>query len=537
MTFLCVPIFVDSSEDVPLALDRATRAVEEGARLIEWRLDAVAEETEPLPAVERLLAESPAPCIVTIRSEDEGGTWAGDEQERISLLEAIGTGPHPPAYIDLESKAWRTSANLRQKVKLAIDHSSQVRDISTRLILSSHDFGGRPPDLMARIADMAEEESCAVGKLVFMARSVRDCLELFDLLATRIKPMIMLAMGEYGLPTRVLAPKFGGFLTFAASDPAGGTAPGQPTVDLLRDTYRFDDIGPRTAVYGVVGHPVAHSLGPKVHNAGFTADGVDAVYLPLPVAPGWESVKATVGELVDHPRLDFGGCSVTLPHKENLLRFAQERGASIDPVVERAGAANTLVVDRGEDGSVSGLRCLNTDVAAAMTTIRDGLVAAGRDASLAGVRVGVLGAGGVARGLVAGLDAEGASVVVWNRNPEKASDLAESFGDGVVAVDVVDESWGRDLDVIVNATPVGMAGGPDPTGTPIPSTIDLGSMIVMDTVYAPRITPLLQRTLDEGGVALDGMAMFTAQAEAQYHAWIGHRPPAGLFDRVVAGPG
>ena len=58
-----------------------------------------------------------------------------------------------------------------------------------------------------------------------------------------------------------------------------------------------------------------------------------------------------------------------------------------------------------------------------------------------------------------------------------------------------------------------------------------------DTVYRPRITPLLQRTLDEGGVALDGMAMFTAQAEAQYHAWIGHRPPAGLFDRVVAGPG
>ena len=112
MSFLCVPIFVDSSQDVPLAIDRATGAVEAGARLIEWRLDAIAEEPEPLPAIERLLAASPAPSIVTIRSEDEGGTWVGTEQDRISLLEAIGTGDHPPAYIDLELAAWRSSANL-----------------------------------------------------------------------------------------------------------------------------------------------------------------------------------------------------------------------------------------------------------------------------------------------------------------------------------------------------------------------------------------------------------------------------------------
>jgi 3-dehydroquinate dehydratase/shikimate dehydrogenase len=173
-----------------------------------------------MPAIERLLAGSPAPCIVTIRAENEGGTWAGTEQDRISILEAIGMGDHPPAYIDLELEAWRSSANLRQKVRLVIDHASQVRDIATRLILSSHEFGGRPADLLARYAGMVEEEACAVGKIVYMARSLRDCLEMFELLSARAKPLIALAMGEFGTMSRILAPKFGGFLTFAAWDPA-----------------------------------------------------------------------------------------------------------------------------------------------------------------------------------------------------------------------------------------------------------------------------------------------------------------------------
>ena len=73
----------------------------------------------------------------------KAGTWDGDEQTRISMLEAMGTSEHPPAYFDLELAAWKRSANLRQKVRLAIDHESQVRDISARLVLSSHDFGGR----------------------------------------------------------------------------------------------------------------------------------------------------------------------------------------------------------------------------------------------------------------------------------------------------------------------------------------------------------------------------------------------------------
>lgn len=535
MSFLCVPIFVDSIQDVPLALERATGAVEAGSRLIEWRLDAIAEEPEPLPAIERLLADSPAPCIVTIRSEDEGGTWDGSEQDRISLLEAIGTGDHPPAYIDLELAAWKSSANLRQKVRLAIAHADQVRDISTRLILSSHDFGGRPSDLLARVASMAEEEACAIGKLVYMARSLRDCLEMFDLLASRPKPLIAIAMGEFGTMSRILAPKFGGFLTFAAFDPAGGTAPGQPTIDELVSTYRFDRIGPDTAVYGVVGHPVEHSLGPRVHNAGFEAAGVDAVYLPLPVAASWESFKATVGEFVDHPRLDFGGCSVTLPHKENLLRFARELGATIDPLAERAGAANTLVVDRTEAGEVAGLRCLNTDIAAAVSSLAGGMgLAGGAEADFSGRRIAVLGAGGVARAIVVGLEARGAEVHVFNRNADRAEALAADFGPTVTASPDLVELESGDFHAFVNATPVGMKGGPAPDASPLPDRVALdGNVVVMDTVYSPRMTPMLRDAADRGARIVDGMAMFVAQAAAQFECWTSNPPEVGLFDAIV----
>jgi hypothetical protein len=84
------------------------------------------------------------------------------------------------------------------------------------------------------------------------------------------------------------------------------------------------------SVFGVVASPVAHSMSPAVHNAAFERTGYDGVYLPMPIPPEYEHFKATVGSLIDHPQLDFRGAAVTLPHKENLLRFVLERGGRAD---------------------------------------------------------------------------------------------------------------------------------------------------------------------------------------------------------------
>ncbi len=202
---------------------------------------------------------------------------------------------------------------------------------------------------------------------------MRDNLEAFEILRRKLKPTIALCMGEAGLASRVLAKKFGALLTFAALDPpsmAGGpgmaTAPGQPTIRDLKHLYRWDAIRPDTRVYGVIGHPVGHSLSPAFHNAGFDATGYDGVYLPLPIPPEYEHFKATLLSFLDYAPLHFRGASVTIPHKQNLLRLVQEQGGEIEPLAQRIGAANTLTV--GDDGR---LHAGNTDYAALLDAVAD----------------------------------------------------------------------------------------------------------------------------------------------------------------------
>jgi 3-dehydroquinate dehydratase/shikimate dehydrogenase len=132
--------------------------------------------------------------------------------------------------------------------------------------------------------------------------------------------------GRGGLISRVLAKKFGAFLTFASLDAGGGTAPGQISVRDMKRLYRWDAITPATKVYGVVGSPVAHSMSPAIHNAAFDAAGHDGVYVPLLVEPSYESFKAFMESFLAAEGLDLAGLSVTIPHKENALRYLKEKG-------------------------------------------------------------------------------------------------------------------------------------------------------------------------------------------------------------------
>jgi 3-dehydroquinate dehydratase/shikimate dehydrogenase len=551
---ICCPLHVDAPDQVDDALDRARRAVVAGARLIEWRVDLLAEEEHDVAfrCVRALVADAPAPCIVTVRPSWEGGLYGGSETDRVSLLEAIGAGDVAPRYIDVELDAYRTSRNRRQKFNLAVDHDAQPRDVTPRLILSTHDFARRPDDLLQRGAAMAAEPACAVMKFAWHARSLRDNLEAFDLLAERVKPTVALCMGEFGLLSRVLAPKFGGLFTFAALERGAESAPGQPTIDDLRARYRFDAIGRATKVYGVIGWPVGHSKSPLVQNAGFSALGVDGVYLPLPVPAEWEHFKATVGALVDHARLDFRGASVTVPHKEHLVRFVRERGGAVSGLADALGAANTLIV--GDDRS---LRCANTDAAAAAQAL-----AAGRAGGLSGMRVAILGAGGVARAVAGAVALAGGHATLFARDHAKALRVAGELSERVARCDVASldacERLGQPaargsvgaasaetlacgcFDAFVNATPVGMVGGPDPDGDPI-AAVGQGrdvephydGAVVFDTVYAPEWTPWLRVARDRGARCITGIDMFVAQAERQFEAWTGVAPPAGLFARTL----
>lgn len=540
MTYLCCPLHVDAPDQVTEALAKARAAAERGATLVEWRCDLLAEEEHAvaLSAIRALLSDSPLPSIVTVRPTWEGGMYGGSETDRVSLIEAIGTGDPAPAYIDLELDAYRTSRNRKQKINLAVDHQEQVRTVTPRLILSSHDFRERPADLMQRVAAMAAEPACAVMKVAWQARSLRDNLEAFELLSERAKPMSALCMGEFGLASRVLAGKFGAHCTFGALERGAESAPGQPTLADLADLYRFHAITRTTRVYGVIGWPVGHSRSPAYHNRRFAEASFDGVYLPLPVPPEWEHFKATVGAMIDDPRLDFRGASVTLPHKEHCLRLVRERGGRISALAAALGAANTLIVS--DDRTIA---CGNTDapaVVACLSAAFDGR------STLEGLRIAVVGAGGVARAAAGAVALAGGTVVVVNRSVEKAEALASELNDALASVtaDAIDDCErfplanrpGRIVvgradslacgcyHAFVQCTPVGMAGGPAPDRNPLEDLagahVPLGEAVVFDTVYAPEWTPLLSEARSAGARCVSGLAMFDEQARRQSERWM-----------------
>ena len=548
---MCVPIFVES---IDAALADAREARDGGADLVEFRVDSffTGDAVEAAPqadAIARLVAESALACIVTCRPVLEGGQYDGADDARVALFERLSASSdaaRPPKYIDVELATYSRSDNIRRKVNLGVDHPGQLRPVQTGLILSMHDFHTRPADLFRRIEAMVKEPACRVMKIAYRARSVRDNLELLDIQAASRetgRPTIALGMGPFGLLSRVLAPKFGGFLTFASLRRDAGTAPGQPVLRELLGTYRFRSIGTSTKVYGVVGYPVEHSLSPHVHNAGFEAIGHDAVYLPMPVPPEYEHFKASVLAMLDHADFDLAGLSVTIPHKGHLVRLAREQASegdtrwSLDLLSDRCGAANTLAVKRDAKGQAIDLAVKNTDGPAAAGLLEGATTS---DASRYGAIV-VVGVGGTARAVATELMHRGRRVVIVNRTRDRAVRLAEELSEhakGAATVGAADwdEIDATNLGAIMNCTPLGMAGGAGPEENPVPLGI-LGNLskhaLVSDAVYAPLATPLLKAAANLGLACVDGLAMFIAQASEQFEHWTGRSSPRALFERVA----
>jgi 3-dehydroquinate dehydratase/shikimate dehydrogenase len=568
-TLVCVPIFVESpgpdgDDPIDAALADAAMAKQKGADLVEFRIDryfsgsadlggegllrdlAAGSDSYTIAQLRRLLAESPLPVILTCRPTWEGGEYDGDDADRVALFERLCCDTDtPPAYLDIELAAYTRSANLRQKINLCVTHPKQQRGVTTRLILSIHDFQTRPPDLDRRILAAVDEPACSVVKVAYRARSLRDNLDLFEILRTTPKPTIALGMGEFGLMSRVLAPKFGGFLTFASLRDEAATAPGQPTIHELLGRYRFRSIGRGTRLYGVIGWPVGHSLSPLIHNAGFAEIGWDGVYLPLPIAAterdteaNFTSLAATLDLMTEFPGLAFSGASVTIPHKENAARWRSSGAVPCvrSALVARCGAANTLAArDAGADTPLQ-WELANTDISA-VDLLPPELMGS------SGARVGVVGSGGVARALAFALAEAGATVVLYNRTEPRAAALAREINEAIASSLGGGRAVAATLDLLpracchafINCTPVGMAGGPDPDGLSIPipemTNIDANT-VFFDTVYNPIETPMLRAALARGCRTIDGVQMFVRQAAAQFERWTGRQAPVALFDRL-----
>ncbi|MEM7142657.1 MAG: shikimate dehydrogenase [Actinomycetota bacterium] len=264
-----------------------------------------------------------------------------------------------------------------------------------------------------------------------------------------------------------------------------------------------------TRVAAVIGDPIAHSLSPELHNAAFAAAGLDWAYVALPV-PAGEGAAA-----VDAMRaIGLAGMSVTMPHKDAVAGAADERSAA----VEALGAANCLV-PLG-DGRV---RAENTDGAGFLAGLHDDA-----QTSVAGRRLGIIGAGGAARAVAfAAGDAGASAVVVVNRTAERAATTAGLAG----AVGVVGEA--SDLstcDIVVNATNVGMGGD---AGLPCDPALLHGGQIAVDLVYDPVETPWLRAARAAGVEAHNGMSMLVHQAAVAFTHWTGVEAPLDAMRAVI----
>jgi 3-dehydroquinate dehydratase/shikimate dehydrogenase len=455
------------------------------ADLAEIRLDAMQAFD-----LDRLLDHPPCPVIITFRPVREGGLYEGPEDERIAMLRrAAELGAQ---YVDVEHDALDRLGDLPPE----------------RVIASYHHFGETPVDV-ASIHRRLVESGAGTVKVAVTAGHILDTVPVLRLLRDATVPTIALSMGERGVLTRILAPKFGTPLTYAADDGGPEAAPGQITLALMRDLYRVDRIGPATEVYGVMADPVGHSLSPRIHNAAFSEIDYDAVYLPL-----W--VEGDPAEFVRAMReFDVGGYSVTIPHKQAVMAAADE----IEPVARRIGAVNTL--QRRADGS---LLATNTDWTAGLAAI-EAVVGEGW---LRGKRALQLGAGGVGRAMAFGLAERGARVTLADVDADRAEALAGELGAETCPADaVVDVA----CDLLLNCTPVGMH--PQTDASPVPRDVLHEDLVVYDAVYNPAETGLLREAREAGCRTVSGLDHFVRQAVEQFELWTQQAAPTERMRRVV----
>ena len=302
-SLLCETVTGQSMADLRAARDAAV------GDMVELRLDGVADLD-----VAGALQGRRTPVVVTCRPEWEGGRFDGAEEERHRILaEAMALGAE---FVDIE---WAALNGIHRP-----DFGDIVTSDPSRVVVSSHDFACVPDDLDTRAREM-RSHGAAVIKIAVMPRALRETLPLLTI--ARGGDAVVVGMGEHGVPTRLLAARFGSRWSYAGN----GVAPGQIPAGRMLSQFRFHDVGPATRIFGVVSSTALHSFSPVMHNAAFAAGGIDAVYVPLQTTE-----FADFDEFAS--ALGVEGVSVTIPFKGDALRAA----SAADDLTRQVGAANTL---------------------------------------------------------------------------------------------------------------------------------------------------------------------------------------------------
>ncbi|HEX9199932.1 MAG TPA: shikimate dehydrogenase [Acidobacteriaceae bacterium] len=494
LTKVCVAIIGTTPAEM---IEKATSVVKE-TPFLEFRLDYLEKPLLAMPKFKQFFADNTAAtAIATCRRAAVGGKFSGSVAAEVEVLTKAAESGFHIADLELDSAEAMKKADLQK-----------FRETGIALIISHHDFNATKDldGIYARI----EKFSPDFVKIVPTAKALVDNVTLIRFLERMNDHtnIIGICMGDSGIISRVLGVRAGSAFTFAAATMGEETGPGQIAARTLIETYRIDHVDAATKVYGVAGNPIRSSLSPIMMNTAFRRETVNAVYLALQTAKLSDLLKLV-------QEIPIQGVSITMPLKEDIMSHLERT----DPLSAKIGACNTVLrVPSGENaGKLFGF---NTDVAGIVGPLEKRM-------SLRGAKVLVLGAGGAARAAVFGLRDKGAEVFILNRTPETAQKLARQSGSKTIKKDALSKT---SFDVILNATPVGMAGN---KAAPLLEPKDLNTKLVFDLVYNPLETPLLHMARQMSIPIITGVEMFVQQGARQFEIFTGKPAPEEEMFRVV----
>ena len=467
----------------------------------------------------RFVRSCKKPVIVTPRDRKQGGAGIIDNNTKIELiLESI---KQKADYFDIEADKLKLLKkvdvnDIRKELEddYGVDIKKFDKDMmKTRFIVSYHNFK-KTPDVISvykKIRRDAKKYKLKnyVVKIVTLANTIEDNAKIFKLLELAKKDKQAIAafcMGNHGEISRVLSAKYGSLFTFGSLEETKMTAPGQINAELLKNIYRVNKQDAATKVFGLIGKPVNESKGYLVHNLCFENKKINAVYVNFLV----DDLKKFLAVYKDR----FNGFSITMPYKQSIVKYLNKEEQNAKMI----GAVNTAAINGGK------LSGYNTDYNGAL----EALIKATK---LADKKVLIIGAGGVAKAILAALINEGAIVTIADSDEHKARSVANAFNAEYCTIKEIADV---EFDILINATPIGMAPNTDamPVSNEILDKLDK-KKVVFDVVYSPEKTKLLEEAEKRHAIIVSGVDMFILQAREQFRIFTGKQPDLRLMKRIL----
>jgi len=502
---ICIPITGNTQEEALLQIEMSRAR----AHVLELRMDLISGDLQTL--MERCGSHPvPVKILVTNRRRAPSLTEeSGEEARRIAVLEeAVRLGAD---YVDIELD---TAEPLRRGV-LAIVRNHGNR---TRVIISHHDFMKTPPFRMLKdIFHGCLKSGANVAKIVTLAKDPEDNFTVLSLIpyACNIrKDIIAFCMGEGGRESRIMATLMGSHLSFASLKEELASAPGQLTLDQMEDVLNLTgcnvdregrlSITPNERIFGLLGNPVKQSLSPVMHDTALHEMKIAGKYLPFCVQDIEAALRGIRG-------VGIRGVSVTMPYKVAVMGHLDE----VDDDARKIGAVNTIVNDNGR------LTGLNTDWIGLVQSLKEVMNIRGRVFA-------IVGAGGTARAAIFGIEREGGIPIIVNRNMARGESLASEWACPFYPLT---ELARVRADCLINTTPVGMI--PSIDESPVSGEILVNYRWVMDVIYNPLKTRLINNAEKAGCITIPGLSMFVNQGAEQIRLWTGREAPRWLMKQIV----